>query len=208
MSDPFKELFVGSIRMLANAIDEKDPYTRGHCERVAYYSACIAKHLGMNPEEIERVQLSGLIHDVGMIGIPGNILRKPGPLTDEEYEIIKQHPMKGEHILDAVPVLKEKLGDGLMHHESVDGSGYPRGLKGDNIPLLGRIVSVADSFDAMTTDRPYSQAMSFEAAIARLKFLAGKRYDGSCVDAFERAFLMGDVSPAKARRASVGRQAV
>jgi HD-GYP domain-containing protein (c-di-GMP phosphodiesterase class II) len=198
-----EELFMGSIRMLANAIDEKDPYTRGHSERVAYYSACVAKHLGMTPEEVGRVHLSGIIHDVGKIGIEDKILRKAAALTDEEYEIMKQHPMKGEHILEAVPLLKQKAGDGLMHHENVDGSGYPRGMKGDEIPLFGRIVSVADAFDAMTTDRPYSKAMSFEAGIARLKFLAGKKFDSACVDAFERGFLTGDVTPAKARRASV-----
>jgi HD-GYP domain-containing protein (c-di-GMP phosphodiesterase class II) len=198
-----KELFMGSIRMLANAIDEKDPYTRGHSERVAYYSACVAKHLGMTPEEVERVHLSGIIHDVGKIGIEDKILRKAAALTDDEYEIMKQHPTKGLHILEAVPLLKEKAGAGLMHHENVDGSGYPDGLKGDDIPLLGRIVSVADAFDAMTTDRPYSKAMTFEAAIARLKFLAGKKFDPGCVDAFDRASLAGDVTPAKARRASV-----
>jgi HD-GYP domain-containing protein (c-di-GMP phosphodiesterase class II) len=198
-----KELFMGSIRMLANAIDEKDPYTRGHSERVAYYSACAAKHLGMGPAEVEKVHLSGIIHDVGKIGIEDKILRKAAALTDDEYEIMKQHPTKGEHILDAVPLLKEIAGDGLMHHENVDGSGYPRGLRGGDIPLLGRIVSVADAFDAMTTDRPYSKAMTFEAAIARLKFLAGKKFDSECVEAFERAFHSGDVSPARARRASV-----
>jgi len=198
-----KELFMGSIRMLANAIDEKDPYTRGHSERVAYYSACVAKHLGMTPEEVENVHLSGIIHDVGKIGIEDKILRKAAALTDEEYEIMKQHPTKGLHILEAVPLLKDKAGAGLMHHENVDGSGYPDGLKGENIPLLGRIVSVADAFDAMTTDRPYSKAMTFEAAIARLKFLAGKKFDAVCVEAFERASQAGDVTPAKARRASV-----
>ena len=201
-----EELFMGSIRMLANAIDEKDPYTRGHSERVAYYSACCAKHLGMDAGNIRRVHLSGIIHDVGKIGIEDKILRKAAALTDDEYEMMKQHPTKGEHILDAVPLLKERAGDGLMHHENVDGSGYPRGLKGEEIPLLGRIVSVADAFDAMTTDRPYSKAMSFEAGIARLKFLSGKKFDPGCVDAFERAFLMGDVTPAKARKASVAQR--
>jgi HD-GYP domain-containing protein (c-di-GMP phosphodiesterase class II) len=198
-----KDLFMGSIRMLANAIDEKDPYTRGHSERVAYYSACLAKHLGMAPEEVERVHLSGIIHDVGKIGIEDKILRKAAALTDEEYAIMKQHPTKGAHILEAVPLLRDKAGDGLMHHENVDGSGYLKGLKGSEIPLFGRIVSVADAFDAMTTDRPYSKAMTFEAAVARLKFLAGKKFDAPCVEAFERAFLVGDVSPEKARRASV-----
>src|SRR2546422_935861 len=198
-----KELFMGSIRMLANAIDEKDPYTRGHSERVAFYSSLIAKHLGRTEEEVERVHLSGIIHDVGKIGIEDKILRKPAALTEEEYEIMKQHPRKGEKILDAVPLLKQMAGAGLMHHENVDGSGYPDGLKGDQIPLLGRIVSVADAFDAMTTDRPYSKAMTFEAALSRLRFLAGKKFDGTCVDAIEKAAATGDLTPAKARRASV-----
>jgi HD-GYP domain-containing protein (c-di-GMP phosphodiesterase class II) len=198
-----KELFMGSIRMLANAIDEKDPYTRGHSERVAFYSMLIAKHLGMSPEDVERVHLSGIIHDVGKIGIEDKILRKPAALTDEEYEMMKQHPRKGEHILEAVPLLKQMAGAGLMHHENVDGSGYPDGLKGEQIPLLGRIVSVADAFDAMTTDRPYSKAMTFEAALARLRFLAGKKFDGGCVTAIEKAAATGDLTPAKALRASV-----
>jgi len=198
-----KELFMGSIRMLANAIDEKDPYTRGHSERVAYYSMVIAKHLGMSPEEVEKVHLSGIIHDVGKIGIEDKILRKPAALTDDEYEIMKQHPTKGAHILEAVPLLKAMAGAGLMHHENIDGSGYPDGLKGDEIPLLGRIVSVADAFDAMTTDRPYSKAMTNEAALARLRFLAGKKFSAECVDAIEKAASAGDLTSAKARRASV-----
>jgi HD-GYP domain-containing protein (c-di-GMP phosphodiesterase class II) len=198
-----KELFMGSIRMLANAIDEKDPYTRGHSERVAFYSMLIAKHLGMSADDVERVHLSGIIHDVGKIGIEDKILRKPAALTDEEYEIMKQHPRKGEHILEAVPLLKQLAGAGLMHHENVDGSGYPDGLKGEQIPLLGRIVSVADAFDAMTTDRPYSKAMTFEAALARLRFLAHKKFDDGCVTAIEKAAAAGDLTPAKALRASV-----
>jgi HD-GYP domain-containing protein (c-di-GMP phosphodiesterase class II) len=198
-----KELFMGSIRMLANAIDEKDPYTRGHSERVAWYSMVMAKHMGMTPEEVENVHLSGIIHDVGKIGIEDKILRKPAALTEEEYEIMKQHPTKGAHILEAVPLLKEMAGPGLMHHENVDGSGYPMGLKGDDIPLLGRIVSVADAFDAMTTDRPYSKAMTFEDALKRLRFLAGKKFDSGCVDAIEKAAASGDLTQAKARRASV-----
>jgi len=197
-----KELFMGTIRMLANAIDEKDPYTRGHSDRVAYYSMIVAKHLGMSPEEIERVHVSGTIHDVGKIGIEDKILRKPSALTDEEYEIMKQHPTKGLNILAAVPKLKEMAGAGLMHHESVDGSGYPEGLVGEEIPLLGRMVCVADAFDAMTTDRPYSKGMTFEAALARLRFLAGKKFDETCVEAMERAYEAGDLSPAKARLAA------
>jgi HD-GYP domain-containing protein (c-di-GMP phosphodiesterase class II) len=202
-ADVNKELFMGAIRMLANAIDEKDPYTRGHSERVAFYSQLIARYLGMSDEDVERVHLSGIIHDVGKIGIEDRILRKPAALTDDEYEIMKQHPRKGEHILDAVPLLKEMAGAGLMHHENWDGSGYPDGKKGEEIPLLGRIVSVADAFDAMTTDRPYSKAMTFEVALSRLRFLAGKKFDSGCVDAIEKAAAAGDLTPAKAKRASV-----
>ncbi len=153
---------------------------------------------------MEKVHLSGIIHDVGKIGIEDKILRKAAALTEEEYEIMKQHPTQGRaHPGGACPCCKEMAGAGLMHHENVDGSGYPDGLKGEEIPLLGRIVSVADAFDAMTTDRPYSKAMTFEAAIARLRFLAGKKFDPACVEAFEKASAAGDLTPAKARRASV-----
>ena len=202
-ADTNRELFIGTVRMLANAIDAKDPYTRGHPERVAFYSTLVAKELGMNDVEIANVHLSGLIHDVGKIGIEDRILRKPAALTDDEYEIMKQHPTKGAQILEAVPKLKALAGPGLQHHENYDGSGYPDGLKGDEIPLLGRMVSVADAFDAMTTDRPYSKAMTFEAAVARLQFLSGKKFDSQCVDAMARAVASGELTAAKARVAAV-----
>jgi HD-GYP domain-containing protein (c-di-GMP phosphodiesterase class II) len=157
----------------------------------------------MSEAEVANVHLSGIIHDVGKIGIEDKILRKPAALTEDEYEIMKQHPRKGEHILEAVPLLKEMAGAGLMHHENWDGSGYPDGLKGEEIPLLGRIVCVADAFDAMTTDRPYSKAMTPEAALARLRFLAGKKFDASCVTAMEKASAAGELTPGKATRAAV-----
>jgi HD-GYP domain-containing protein (c-di-GMP phosphodiesterase class II) len=194
-----KELFVGSIRMLANAIDEKDPYTRGHSDRVAYYAKLISQHLGMSEQEVERVYLSGILHDVGKIGIEDKILRKAEALTDDEYDIMKQHTKKGEYILAAVPVLRDLTGDGLKHHENVDGSGYPDRLQGDAIPLLGRIISVADAFDAMTTDRPYSKAWTFERALARLRELAGKKFDDAAVGAMEKAFAAGDLAAEKIR---------
>jgi HD-GYP domain-containing protein (c-di-GMP phosphodiesterase class II) len=140
---------------------------------------------------------------VGKIGIEDKILRKPAALTDDEYEMMKQHPTKGLKILEAVPRLKDMAGAGLMHHENVDGSGYPDGLKGEQIPLLGLIVSVADAFDAMTTDRPYSKAMTFEAALARLRVLVGKKFDAASVTAMEKAFAAGDLTMAKARKASL-----
>jgi HD-GYP domain-containing protein (c-di-GMP phosphodiesterase class II) len=157
----------------------------------------------MPPDEVEKVHLSGILHDVGKIGIEDKILRKAAALTDDEYEIMKQHPTKGAHILAAVPMLQEMAGAGLQHHENWDGTGYPDGLKAEEIPLLGRIVSVADAFDAMTTYRPYSKAMTHDAAIARLRFLINKKFDGACVEAFAKAAEAGELSPAKARRAAV-----
>lgn len=198
-----KELFMGTIKMLANAIDEKDVYTRGHSERVAHYSQIMARQLGLSDAEIERAYLSGILHDVGKIGIDDRILRKPAALTDDEYEMMKEHPRKGEYILGAVPRLKDLAGDGLLHHENLDGSGYPDGLKGDQIPLLARIVSVADAFDAMTTDRPYSQAWTDEKAIERLRSLVGKKFDGRCVEALGSAAAQGSLSSTKARVAAV-----
>ena len=175
-----------------------------HCFGLAALLLAASPALAQDPEaEIDNVHLSGLIHDVGKIGIEDRILRKPSALTDDEYEIMKQHPTKGAQILEAVPKLKALAGPGLQHHENVDGSGYPEGLKGDEIPLLGRLVSVADAFDAMTTDRPYSKAMTFEAALARLRQLIDKKFDGPSVEAMERASAAGDLSPAKARRASI-----
>ena len=116
---------------------------------------------------------------------------------------MKQHPAKGLHILEAVPLLKKMAGAGLMHHENWDGTGYPDGLREEGIPMLGRIVSVADAFDAMTTDRPYSKAMTFEDALKRVRVLAGKKFDPICVEAIEKAAAAGDLTPAKARRAAV-----
>jgi HD-GYP domain-containing protein (c-di-GMP phosphodiesterase class II) len=197
-----RQLFVGSIRMLANAIDEKDPYTRGHSDRVAYYSRMIAKHMGLSAEEVERVYLAGILHDVGKIGIEDKILRKASALTDDEYQIMKQHTRKGEYILAAVPTLKALTGDGLKHHENFDGTGYPDGIKGTEIPLVGRIICVADAFDAMTTDRPYSKAWTFEAALSRLRVLAGTKFDPSCVGAMESAAAAGDLDSAKIPRSS------
>ena len=186
-----KELFMGSIRMLANAIDEKDPYTRGHSERVAYYSACVAKHLGMGPEEVERVHVSGIIHDVGKIGIEDKILRKPGALTNDEFAVMKTHPSKGADILGSIPQMVPMIPGIKHHHERWSGGGYPEGLRGEQVPLLARIIGVADAFDAMTTHRPYQRAMTFEAAASRINELCPSVYEPTVVEAFNRAVRSG-----------------
>lgn len=190
-----RELFLGTVKSLAAAIDGKDPYTRGHSERVSRVSVAIAQRLELPDDEIEKIRVSALLHDVGKIGIDDSILKKPAALTDEEYEIMKQHPQKGYKIMSQIPAMKEFLPGMYMHHEMVDGNGYPQGLKGDEIPLMGRIVAVADTFDAMTTDRPYQRAMKFEEALERIQSFVGTRYDEVVVAAFTEACEEGQIRP-------------
>jgi len=182
-----RQLFIGSIRMLAAAIDEKDPYTRGHSGRVAKYSMLIGEQLALDAEMIDKLRISALLHDVGKIGIDDRVLKKPGALTDEEFHIMKQHPVKGANIMRPVPQLKEMLPGIELHHECVDGRGYPYGLTGDKIPLMAKIIAVADTFDAITTNRPYQSAMDLEFALKRVRELAGSRFDPSIVAALEEA---------------------
>ncbi|MDE3169710.1 MAG: HD domain-containing protein, partial [Acidobacteriota bacterium] len=153
------ELFLGSIRMLAAAIDEKDPYTRGHSGRVAKYSTIIGEGIGLNAEELDRLRISALLHDVGKIGVDDRVLKKPGKLTEEEFGLMKQHTVKGANIMRPVAQLRDVLPGIELHHERMDGGGYPYGLAGDQIPMMARIIAVADTFDAITTNRPYQSAM-------------------------------------------------
>src|SRR5215218_1957263 len=190
-----RELFIGTVKGLAAAIDGKDPYTRGHSERVSRFSMAIGQRLGLSDEEVEKNRISALLHDVGKIAIDDNILKKPAALTDDEYEIMKGHPQKGYKIMSQIPAMKEFLAGMYMHHEMVDGRGYPQGLKGDEIPLMGKIVAVADTFDAMTTDRPYQKAMKFEDALARIESFVGTRYDPGVVAAFSEACKEGQIRP-------------
>jgi len=194
-----RELFLGTVKALAAAIDGKDPYTRGHSERVSRVSMAIAQRLDLSDEECEKIRVSALLHDVGKIGIDDKILKKPAALTDEEYEIMKQHPQKGYKILSQIPAIKEFLPGMYMHHEMINGEGYPQGLKGEEIPLMALIVSVADTFDAMTTDRPYQRAMKFEDAVARIQSFVGTRYDERVVAAFAEACEEGQIRPGSVR---------
>jgi putative nucleotidyltransferase with HDIG domain len=186
-----RELFIGSIRMLAAAIDEKDPYTRGHSGRVAKYSTIIAHELGLGPQELDTLRISALLHDVGKIGVEDRVLKKPGSLTPEEFELMKQHTIKGANIMRPVSQLKEMLPGIELHHEHMDGRGYPYGLPGPQIPLMARIISVADTLDAMTTNRPYQSAMDLDFALGRIKALSGTKFDGVIVNALESAVTAG-----------------
>jgi HD-GYP domain-containing protein (c-di-GMP phosphodiesterase class II) len=198
-ADENRQLFLGTVKGLAAAIDGKDPYTRGHSERVARFSVAIAQGLDLPDEEIEKIRISALLHDVGKIGIDDNILKKPAALTDEEFQIMKQHPQKGYKIMSQIPAMREFLPGMYMHHEMVDGNGYPQGLKGDEIPMQARIVSVADTFDAMTTDRPYQRAMKFDDALSRIKSFIGTRYDERVVASLIAACESGQVRPGSVR---------
>lgn len=184
-------LFIGSVRALAEAIDGKDTYTRGHSERVMRYSVLIASQMNLSEEEIEDIRIAGVLHDVGKIGIDDKILKKPAALTDDEYRIMKQHPQIGAKIMSEIPQMKKYIPGMFYHHECLDGHGYPLGLRGDQIPMMARIIAVADVFDAMTTNRPYQKAMEPEFALERIKTFVGTRYDGQVVDALIDAFRAG-----------------
>jgi HD-GYP domain-containing protein (c-di-GMP phosphodiesterase class II) len=187
------ELFMGSIQMLAGAVDEKDPYTRGHSDRVTRYSLMIAKEMGVSEDFIETVRISAQLHDVGKIGIEDRILKKPGALTPEEFDIMKTHTTKGANILRPVAQLKDMIPGIELHHESLDGRGYPHGLKGDEIPLLPRIIAVADTFDALTTNRPYQEAHDPKDALKIIHNLSGKRLDPIAVAAITAIYERGEI---------------
>lgn len=188
-----RELFVGTVKALAAAIDGKDRYTRGHSERVSRVSLAIGQRLNMSEEELEKLRISALLHDVGKIAIDDAILKKPAALTDEEYTIMKTHPQAGYKIMKNIPAMKDFLPGMYMHHEMVNGKGYPQGLSDDEIPLQAKIVSVADTFDAMTIDRPYQKGMELGAALDRIKEFVGTRYDIHVVDALIRACAEGQI---------------
>ena len=179
--------------MLAGAVDEKDLYTKGHSDRVTRYSMIIAKELALTSEEIEKIRISAQLHDVGKIGIEDRILKKPGALTPDEYEIMKQHTSKGASILRPVTMLKEMIPGIELHHESLDGRGYPHGLKGDQVPLMPRIITVADTFDAMTTNRPYQAAMDPEYVVRIINSLASTKFDPRVVAAITAVFERGEL---------------
>ena len=192
-ADENKNLFMGSIQMLAGAVDEKDPYTRGHSDRVTKYSLMIGAEMGLDAEFLEILRISAQLHDVGKIGIEDRILKKPGALTPEEFEIMKTHTTKGANILRPVPQLREMLPGIELHHEALNGRGYPYGLKGDDIPLLARVIAVADTFDALTTNRPYQKAHDPVEALRIIQNLSGQRLDPSAVTALMGVFYRGEI---------------
>ena len=188
------EIFMDLINALSSAIDAKDPYTEGHSRRVSVFSVAIGKSLGLQPQELDHLQVGSLLHDLGKIGVPDDVLQKPGRLSKDEYEKVKQHTLIGEKILNNVRLLKEEIPALVEHHERLDGSGYPRGLKGKNISSMGKIVAVADVFDAMTSDRTYRKRKEVAEVLDYLRQNANVLFDSEVVMALVSEYQKGEIS--------------
>jgi len=186
-----ERMFVEAMLTLANAVEARDGYTGGHVERVTRYAVSTGREMGMQGESLRHLWVAALLHDLGKIGIPDSILNKPGKLTEDEYEVIKQHPEIGANIVRRSHFLRPALPGVLHHQERWDGLGYPSGLRGDSISLQGRILAVADTFDAIVTRRPYRDERSEREAIEELRRCSGSQFDPAVVDAFERALKSG-----------------
>ena len=182
-------MFVGTLRALTSAIDAKDPYTCGHSERVAHVSAMLARELGYPDEAVERIHIAGMVHDVGKIGVPEGVLRKPGRLSEEEFAAIRMHPEIGHRILCDIPMLQDVLPGVLHHHERWDGKGYPYGLGGEDIPRIARIIGIADTFDAMSSNRAYRSALTREKVLQEIRDCSGTQFDPELIEPFMRIDL-------------------
>jgi HD-GYP domain-containing protein (c-di-GMP phosphodiesterase class II) len=188
-----EEVFFQTAESLADAIEKRDPYTGGHTQRVNLYSSAIARYLQLNPMERKWLKITSVLHDIGKIGIEDQLLKKPERLSSEEFDMIKRHSNMGAEIIEHIRQLREIVPGVRYHHETMDGQGYPDGLRGESIPLLAKIVAVADTYDAMTTDRPYRKALKKEAAIEELKKCSGTQFDSEVVEAFVEAHHRGEI---------------
>jgi HD-GYP domain-containing protein (c-di-GMP phosphodiesterase class II) len=179
-----KKAHLDSVKMLVEAIDAKDSYTRGHSDRVRKWSVALAEKLGFSEKRLESLEFGALLHDIGMIGIKDEVLQKPDPLNSMEYEHIQEHPLIGVKIVEGGSSFKDEIPMIRHHHERFDGSGYPDGLVGENIPLEARIISIADAFDAMSSLRPYRREMSQEDALVEMEKGKGKQFDPKILEIF------------------------
>ena len=182
--DKLENAYLESIQTLRYTVEAKDPYTRGHSDRVSEYSVLIGKKLNLSDDDLKILQLGGLFHDIGKIGVPDAILQKNSKLTDDEYSEIKNHPSIGVHILSTATIFKDIIPIVKHHHEKFDGTGYPSRLAGNNIPYLARIAAIADSFDAMTSKRVYRDSLSLDIVIGEFKRCRGSQFDPDLTDVF------------------------
>jgi putative nucleotidyltransferase with HDIG domain len=178
-----RESLIGTILAISKAVEARDPYTAGHQQRVSRLARSIAQKMGLDKELIEGIRMGAIIHDIGKIQLPAEILSKPGKLTEAEFELIKSHPESGFKILEDVKFPWPVADIAYQHHERIDGSGYPRGLKGDEICLEAKVIAVADVVEAMSSHRPYRPSLGMEMAIDEIKNHRGTKYDEACVDA-------------------------
>lgn len=182
--EDMQAMFLGTLHALTSAIDAKDSYTHGHSERVALTSRMLAEAAGLDEHTVERIYIAGLVHDVGKIGVPESVLCKPGRLTDEEFDLIKMHPEIGARILQDIRQMQDLIPGVLCHHERHDGTGYPHGLEGEGIPLFGRIIALADAFDAMSSNRTYRRALQPDQVLAEIAKNAGTQFDPTLAKLF------------------------
>jgi HD-GYP domain-containing protein (c-di-GMP phosphodiesterase class II) len=178
------EAYLETINIVMQAIEARDSYTRGHTERVTALAKLIGAKMKLSEEQLFNLEIGSLLHDVGMIGIPDNILQKPEPLKDADYARVKKHPEDGKKIIEPIGFLEQAIPTVLYHHERFDGSGYPENLRGERIPLAGRIIAVSDVFDALTNDRPYRERLTVEQAVQLINDEAGSKFDPVVVEAF------------------------
>lgn len=191
--EELKESYLETLTALANAVEARDIYTRGHTERVWYMAEFIARQMGWNEDKLWEVRMGGILHDIGKIGVPDAILNKPKALTQKEFKIMKQHPTCGAKILEGISFLKPAIPYVLYHHERFDGKGYPYGLRGKDIPIQGRLMAVVDTFDAITSDRPYRKNKGFELAIKEIKDCSGTQFDPKVAKIFVKAWEHGEI---------------
>jgi len=199
-----QEAYVSTVRLLVSRIEEKDPYTHGHTERVAEYAVAIASELGFTVEEVQRIQFGAFLHDIGKVHTQSDILQKPGALTEEEWMLVKAHPVRGAEMIRGVKFLERVTDMVRHHHERVDGKGYPDGLKGDEISIGAKIVNVADAFDAMTTDRPYRAGFTVEKAVEQMEEKAGSQFAAEIVQVFVAALRGGRIQVTKSAKGAPG----
>ncbi|OGC92246.1 MAG: hypothetical protein A2142_01220 [candidate division Zixibacteria bacterium RBG_16_48_11] len=192
-----EQAYLSTINALANAVEARDVYTKGHTERVWYLAQTLARKLGWSEEQLAQVRMGSILHDIGKIGVPDSILNKPASLTAEEFEIMKRHPQMGVKMLEGIKFLEPALPYVLYHHERYDGKGYPVGLSGEWIPIEGRLMAVVDTFDAITSDRPYRKNLGYQKAIQELTDFSGTQFDPQIAKALVQAWLKGEIDQSR-----------